>query len=58
MVIRGSFTSLPKGELLTHAAISLGVWNPAIQIKEMSTQYFVHGIYWISICIPVCVVAM
>jgi len=45
MVIRGSFTSLPSGELLTRVAISLGVWNSAIQTKEMSTQYFVHGIY-------------
>ena len=44
MVIRGSFTSLPNGELLPFAAISLGVWNSAIQTKEISTQYFVHGI--------------
>jgi len=43
VVIRGSFTSLPNGELLTFAAISLGVWNSAIQAKEISTQ-FVHGI--------------
>ena len=51
MVIRGGFISLPNGELLTFAAITLGVWNSAIQKKEMSTQYFVHGIYGLCSCL-------